>query len=94
MSSALAIYPRTKEIIRVDLAPPTQIGNSLMHPTLNKGTFIPPFNKNLKTIAHVNFKPHVAPLRTDFVRHSMQNPLVLPKLTTPGGRNRSMVNKT
>lgn len=92
MSSALASYSETKkDVVRVDLARPTQVGKTLMHPTPHNTAT--PFHKNLKTISHYNFKPHVKPIRTDFVRHSHQTPLVLPKLITPG-RNRSTINKT
>ena len=92
MTSALTSYPRAKEIVRVDLAPATQAGKTLMHPTMN--SFAPPLHKNLKTIAHSNVKPHVMPIRNDFARRSHQNPIVLPKLIKPGGRNRSMANRS
>ena len=59
-----------------------------MQPTRHN---IPPFAAALKTIAHTSHKPFVPPLRQDFQRHSGGNAIVLPKLSTPGGRNRSMV---
>ena len=55
---------------------------------------IPPFAAALRTISHANHKPHVVPVRQNFVRNSgggIAPPIVLPKLSTPGGgRNRSM----
>ena len=71
MSSHLNRYRQEKpvDVIRVDRAPATNLGRSLMHPTPQKGA--PPFHRNLKTIAHTDFKPHVEPLRTSFVRSSL-----------------------
>ena len=96
MSTSLAAYQRP-QITRVDRAPPTNVGNSLMqaHPKS-----IAPFAAALRTISHANHKPHVVPIRRDFVRNSSgannkalvaASPIVLPKLSgTPTGRNRSM----
>ena len=83
------------QITRVDRAPPTNVGGSLMQAHSKS---IPPFAAALRTISHANHKPHVMPIRQDFVRNSGGNnrpsavgPIVLPKLGgTPSGRNRSM----
>jgi len=45
----------------------------------------------LKPIPSMNVKPHVPPIRQNFVRNSGDNAIKLPKLQTPG-RNRSVSN--
>ena len=51
---------------------------------------IQPIHRNLKTISHTDFKPHVPPIRNQYMRNSGNN-IVLPKLT---GRNHSQVQRT
>ena len=71
-------------IARVDRAPPTSISM-----TITQSTTRSPMATHLKPIPSMSVKPHVPPLRQQFVRNSLEKTVKLPQLTTPG-RGRSM----